>query len=55
MYKLIKIGGSLGDNREPKLFETKEEAQEAGKRWKNSFSPTERKYYRVHYQVKEVK
>lgn len=55
MYKLIKIGGSLGDNKEPKFFETKEEAQEAGKRWKKSFSANERKYYNIHYQIKEVK
>lgn len=57
MYKLIKYGGIRKDKspRSEELFDTWEEAQYAGKKWKNSFSPTERKYYHVHYQVKEVK
>lgn len=55
MYMLIKLGGSMMDDVTPKYYKTKEEVQEAGKKWKNSFSPTERKYYHVHYQVKEVK
>lgn len=55
MYMLIKLGGSMMDDVTPKYYKTKEAAQKDGKLWKESFSPNARKYYNVHYRVKEVK
>lgn len=58
MYKLTRMGGSIGEANtysNGEFFETKEEAQKVAKRWKASYSAAARKYYGVRYSIKEVK
>ena len=53
-YKVIRTGGSLGDKPDDNIYDTKEEAQEAGKRWVKSFD-TSKSYYKPGYRVQKVK
>ena len=53
-YKVIRTGGSLGDKPDDTIYDTKEEAQEAGKRWVKSFG-TSKSYYKPGYRVQKVK
>ena len=57
MYKLIKYGGIRKDKspRSEEMFDTWEEAQYAGKAWKESYNPGVCKYYKYRYEIKEVK
>lgn len=57
MYKLIKYGEIRKDKspRSEELFDTWEEAQYAGKTWKESYNPGVCKYYKYRYEIKEVK
>ena len=53
-YKVIRTGGSLGDKPDDNIYDTKEEAQEAGKHWVKSFG-TSKSYYKPGYRVQKVK
>lgn len=55
MFVVIKKGGSIGENKTPKAFPTREEAKVYAELWKKSYSPAARKYYNVHYTIKEIK
>jgi len=55
VFRVIKFGGAIGEINHPRDFDTKEEAQIHAKAWKNSYSPGARKYYGVHYRIKEIK
>jgi hypothetical protein len=53
-YMCIRTGGSIGEKTAPKIFDTKEEAQEYGKEWVRSFGGGRKSYYRPGYKVKVV-
>lgn len=53
-YKVVRTGGSCGDKLDDNVYDTKEEAQEAGKRWVKSFGKS-KAYYKPGYRVQKVK
>lgn len=53
-YKVIRTGGSCGDKPDEKEYNTKEEAQAAGKAWVKSFGKS-KSFYHPGYRVKKVK
>lgn len=53
-YACVLHGGSIGEDKPTKIFETKEEAQEYGKYWVRSFGGGSRSYYRPKYNVRKV-
>jgi len=55
MFVVIKKGGLIGESKTPKAFPTREEAKVYAELWKKSYSSAARKYYNVHYTIKEIK
>ena len=53
-YQVVRMGGSCGDKPDNKEYDTKEEAQAAGKAWVKSFGKS-KSYYKPSYRVKKVK
>jgi len=53
-YMCILSGGSIGEDKPPKIFDNKEEAQTYGKMWVRSFGGGRRSYYRPGYKVRPV-